>query len=94
VRIKILEAWARGVPVVATRAALAGLEMEDGREALVAEQPRDFAAAIRRLQAEPGLLASLIAEGRRACRDRHDPQEIASRLMAEYEDVVERMNTR
>ena len=94
VRIKILEAWARGVPVVATRAALAGLEVEDGREALVAETPRDFAAAIRRLQGEPGLVAALIGEGRRACRDRHDPQEIARRLMAEYDDLVERMNTR
>ncbi len=90
VRIKILEAWARGVPVVATRAALAGLEVEDGREAFVAEKPRDFAAAMHRLHAEPGLVASLIAEGRRACRERHDPQEIARRLLDEYGDVVER----
>ena len=90
VRIKVLEAWARGVPVVATRAALAGLEVEDGREALVAETPRDFAAATRRLQAEPGLAAALVQEGLRARRERHNPGEIARRLMAEYEDVVER----
>jgi glycosyltransferase involved in cell wall biosynthesis len=87
VRIKILEAWARGVPVVATPAALAGLEVEDGREALVAREPREFAAAIRRLHAEPGLAAQLIEEGRRARRERHDPQEIARRLMEEYGKV-------
>jgi hypothetical protein len=88
VRIKILEAWARGVPVVGTPAALAGLEVEAGREALVAREPREFAAAIRRLHQEPGLAASLIAEGRRARRERHDPQEIARCLMAEYERAI------
>jgi hypothetical protein len=90
VRIKILEAWARGVPVVGTPAALAGLEVKDGREALVAREPREFAAAIRRLHREPGLAAALIAAGRRARRERHDPQEIARRLMAEYEKVIAR----
>ncbi|HEV7507111.1 MAG TPA: glycosyltransferase [Thermoanaerobaculia bacterium] len=90
VRIKILEAWARGVPVVGTPAALAGLEVEDGREALVAREPREFATAIRRLREDPALAASLIAEGRRARRERHDPQEIARCLMAEYEKVVAR----
>jgi hypothetical protein len=88
VRIKILEAWARGVPVVATPAALAGLDAEDGREALVAREPREFAAAIRRLQEDPALTASLIAEGRRARRERHDPQEVARCLIAEYEKVI------
>ncbi len=81
-RIKILEAWARGVPVVATPAALAGLEVEQGREALVAREPRDFAAAIRRLGQEPELAASLVAAGRQALKKRHDPPEIARRLLA------------
>jgi hypothetical protein len=90
VRIKILEAWARGVPVVATPAALAGLEVEPGREALVALEPQEFAAAMRRLHDEPALASSLIAEGRRARRKRHEPQEIAQRLMAEYQAMIER----
>lgn len=88
VRIKILEAWARGVPVVATPAALAGLDVEDGREALVAWEPRDFAAAIRRLHREPELAASLVQEGLRARHDRHDPQQIAHRLLEEYEKIL------
>ncbi len=45
VRMKILEAWARGVPVVATPAALAGLEAADGRDALVAADAAGFARA-------------------------------------------------
>jgi polysaccharide biosynthesis protein PslH len=88
VRIKILEAWARGVPVVGTPAALAGLEVKDGREALVAREPGEFAVAIRRLREEPALAAAIIAEGHRARRERHDPPEIARRLIAEYEKVT------
>jgi polysaccharide biosynthesis protein PslH len=84
VRIKVLEAWARGVPVVGTPAALAGLEAEDGREALVAGDAVAFAAALGRLAREPGLASRLIEEGRRARRERHDPARIAADLLAAY----------
>jgi hypothetical protein len=87
VRIKILEAWARGVPVVATPAALAGLEAEDGREALVARDASEFARAITRLHQEPGLAEALIETGRRARRERHEPGVVGERLLEEYERV-------
>jgi glycosyltransferase involved in cell wall biosynthesis len=45
-RIKILEAWAAGKPVVATPLAAEGLEAEDGVNILLAEQPARFVAAI------------------------------------------------
>jgi hypothetical protein len=88
VRIKILEAWSRGVPVVATPAALSGLEAEDGREALAASDARGFAAAISRIHREPGLAAALVEAGRRARRERYEPAVVAGRLMAEYEEAV------
>ncbi|HEX6904025.1 MAG TPA: glycosyltransferase family 4 protein [Thermoanaerobaculia bacterium] len=90
VRIKILEAWARGVPVVATPAALAGLDAEDGSEALAARDAGEFAAAIARLHREPGLRDRVIQAGRQARRDRHDPEKIAERLIHEYREVVSR----
>lgn len=85
VRIKVLEAWARGVPVVGTPAALAGLEVEDRREALVAGDPPAFAAALGRLAREPGLAARLVEEGRRARRERHEPARVAEELLQAYE---------
>ncbi len=88
VRIKILEAWARGVPVVATPAALAGLEVEDGREALVARDAGEFSRAIARLQHDPGLAASLVEAGRRARRERYDPAVVARALIKEYEKLL------
>jgi polysaccharide biosynthesis protein PslH len=88
VRIKILEAWSRGVPVVATRTALAGLEAQDGREALVAGDRQGFAEAISRLHQQPSLVASLVEMGRRTLRERHDPRTVARRLIGEYERVL------
>jgi glycosyltransferase involved in cell wall biosynthesis len=84
VRIKILEAWARGVPVIATPAGVSGLELQDGKEALIASTPQDFAAAIGRLHREPERSASLVEAARRTLRERHDPETVAQQLIAGY----------
>ncbi|HEX5720825.1 MAG TPA: glycosyltransferase, partial [Thermoanaerobaculia bacterium] len=87
VRMKVLEAWARGVPVVGTSAAVSGLEVEDGREALVADDPAAFARAVARLRSEAGLAQRLVEEGRRALRERHEPARVVADLLAVYEEV-------
>ncbi len=48
-RLRILEAWAAGRPVVTTPAGAFGLEYRDGDELVCATQPPDFAAAILRV---------------------------------------------
>ncbi|MBV8201808.1 MAG: glycosyltransferase, partial [Acidobacteria bacterium] len=88
VRMKVLEAWARGVPVVATPEGAAGLEASDGVELLVARDAAEFAAAFSRLRAEPGLAAALAAGGRAALRRRHDPAAVAKRLLRLYGEVL------
>jgi polysaccharide biosynthesis protein PslH len=87
-RIKVLEAWARDVPVVGTPEALAGLEVRDGVEALVARDAEGFAAALARLAREPGLAASLVAGGRAALAARHDPPRLARELMSVYDSIA------
>lgn len=84
VRMKILEAWARGLCVVATPEAVAGLEARDGRELLVARDAAGFTAAIRRLADDADLRTSLIAGGRRALTKHHDPAAMARRLVDLY----------
>lgn len=89
-RMKVLEAWARGVPVVATPQAAAGLDATDGRELLLARGAAGFAAALARLHHEPALAATLVAGGRAALRRDHDPSCIARQLLAIYDEILNR----
>ena len=48
-RLKILEAWAAGLPVVSTTIGAEGLPVRDGETALLADGAEAFAAAVTRL---------------------------------------------
>jgi glycosyltransferase involved in cell wall biosynthesis len=48
-RLKILEAWAAGVPVVSTTLGAEGLPVREGENVLVADGAESFAAAVTRL---------------------------------------------
>ena len=45
-RLKILEAISAGNPVVSTTVGCEGLQLQDGREILIRDEPRQFAAAV------------------------------------------------
>lgn len=63
-RLKILEALAWGLPVISTTVGSAGLGLTDGREALIADTPKEFAAAVDRLLSDDGLWRELSRTGR------------------------------
>jgi glycosyltransferase involved in cell wall biosynthesis len=89
IRMKVLEAWARGVPVVATTVAARGLA-EGAEDALLrADSARELVAALRRL-ARPGEAERLCAAGRSVLRERHDPSAIAARLEELLREVAQR----
>jgi glycosyltransferase involved in cell wall biosynthesis len=92
--MKILEAWARGVPVVATPEAVAGLEAVHGREVLVGQDGAELAAAIARLHREPTLARALVEAGRRTLVARHAPAAVAAALAAVYTEVSGRATGR
>jgi len=87
IRMKIIESWSRGVPVVATPEAVRGLEADDGRELLLARNGREFGAAIRNLREDPGLQQRLIEAGRQAVATRHDPARVGTLLEEVYREV-------
>jgi glycosyltransferase involved in cell wall biosynthesis len=65
VPVKILEAWAAGVPVVASRWAAAGTTAVPGEDLYLADSPSQWAEALARLIHDPEERARLAANGRR-----------------------------
>ena len=59
-RIKILEAFSYGCPVVSTHIGAAGLEVTDDHQLLLADDPLDFAEACTRVLISAGLRRRLI----------------------------------
>lgn len=58
-RIKILEAFAHRIPVIATTVGCEGLAAVDGKDLLVADNPADFARAVLKVAENPSLIADL-----------------------------------
>lgn len=85
-RLKVLQAMALGTPVVSTRKGIEGLDVEPGRDVLVADDSPAFAAHVLRVLGEPALAGALSANGHRLVRDRYGWEAIGDALDA----VVER----
>lgn len=71
-RVRILEAFARGMPVVTTTMGLEGIKARQGKEVLVADSPDTFADAIIRVLNDPDLQTCLSANGRRLAEECYD----------------------
>jgi hypothetical protein len=80
VRMRILEAWARGVVLIASPQAASGLAAHDGRELLLARTADEFAMAVDRLATIPGLAERLISGGRARLAADHAPARFAARF--------------
>ena len=63
-RVKIIEAMANGRPVVSTSIGAEGLDLLDGEEVLIADEPQAFAEACLRLISDRELWQRLVRAGR------------------------------
>lgn len=87
-RIKLLEAFTHGVPVVSTSAGAEGLEVEPERHLLIGDDPDRLAEACRRLWAEPALANRLRPEGLRLVAARYDAERVMETIRAFARDVL------
>ena len=87
--IKVLNAFARGIPVVMTSWANFGAEAVPGEEALIADTPEAFAECIGQLLSNPAL-AARIAEGglRRIRREYPSPSIVLDSLEEAYRAAI------
>jgi polysaccharide biosynthesis protein PslH len=75
VPLKVLDAWAAGVPVVASPFAAAGADATPGSDLLVAAEPAEWEEQVRTLLADVGLRRRLAAAGRERIAEL-DPQRV------------------
>ena len=84
-RLKIFEAMARGKAVVSTTIGAEGLDVQPGRDLILADDPRSFSEAVRGLLRDSALRRKFELQAV-ACAGQHDWSRVAKR----FADVLER----
>ncbi|MGQ9500544.1 MAG: glycosyltransferase [Anaerolineae bacterium] len=90
-RLKLAQAMAMGCAVVATSLAAEGFPVESGKHLLLADTPREFAAAVVQLLENPSLRARLGAEARAFVQSRYGWEQLAPQLEEVYQSALTRI---
>jgi glycosyltransferase involved in cell wall biosynthesis len=90
IRVRILEAFARAMPVVTTTVGLEGIHGRPGLDVLVADDAASQAAAVTHLMADETLQQQLAANGRALAETQYDWQVV----LAALDEVYARMEQR
>lgn len=76
VRVKILEAWARGVPVVSTSIGCEGLKAVNNENILIADTPHEFYKAVLKIFSDDKLCKRLSLNGRKTVENFYDSDKV------------------
>jgi glycosyltransferase involved in cell wall biosynthesis len=71
-RVKIVDAWSWGLPIVSTTIGAEGTAYRDGQNLLIADSAVDFARAVIQLLSDPDCADELAAAGRRTVEAQYD----------------------
>jgi glycosyltransferase involved in cell wall biosynthesis len=93
-RLKLLEAFAAGLPTVATTIASSGIAVQHGVDVATADDEEAFAAEIVRLLADPAVRRKIAESARRLVEDRYDWRTIAADYEQDLYDVAQAGRTR
>lgn len=93
VRVKLLEAFAAGIPTVSTRLGAEGLAAEDGVLCGLADSPGAFADWVLRLLAEPELGAEMARRARSFVEQQRDMKVMTHALVDSYRAELARRRT-
>jgi glycosyltransferase involved in cell wall biosynthesis len=88
VRVKILEAMARGVPVISTTIGCEGLAVRDGEHLLIADTPEACVAACERLMQDQELARQLADHAYQLVCERYDAASALNTLNRIYASPV------
>ena len=80
-KVKVLDAMARGIPTVTTSVGAEGIEVENGRHLLVEDDPLCMAQRIDQLLDDPGLWQELQTASRELVRERYTWRRLFSEML-------------
>ncbi|HZI19586.1 MAG TPA: glycosyltransferase [Pyrinomonadaceae bacterium] len=86
---KILEAFAHGLPVVTTSIGAESMAVTDGEQALVRDDPREFAAAIALLYHDRDLWQKLSRGGRAHVARHFSPEAVGRVILGSLGELIE-----
>jgi len=87
-RLKILEYMAMGKPVVSTTIGAEGLEIDDGKNILIADDWSEFADKIIELLNDDHLAKKIGTNGRKLVEEKYDWKKIAEKQIKLYEKLL------
>ena len=88
VRVKLLEAFAAGIPAVSTFIGAEGLASRDGEFCLLADSPAEFAARVLALFENPEQGAEMATRARAEVEANWDMAAITGKLVESYGEMV------
>jgi GT2 family glycosyltransferase/glycosyltransferase involved in cell wall biosynthesis len=94
VRVKLLEAFASGIPVVSTTLGAEGLARKDGEFCALADNPRAFAESVIRVLEDSAFAAGMAARARREVETNWDMAVITARLVEKYRALISEKRAR
>lgn len=86
-RLKILEALAMGKAIVSTSVGAEGLDLKDGEEIFIADEPTIFADAVTRLLTDASLRRQIGESGRARVEQDYDWRSIGEKLHTLYTKI-------
>jgi glycosyltransferase involved in cell wall biosynthesis len=87
-RLKVLEAFASGLPVISTPLGCEGIDIENGREVLLAETAQDFIEGSLRMADHPEDSAVLARQARQLVESRYTWNSIAGEMERVWGEVA------
>jgi glycosyltransferase involved in cell wall biosynthesis len=87
-RAKILEGLALGRVVISTTVGMEGIDVVDGREAMIADSPKDWLSAIRLCHEKGSQLQEMGQRAAAFCRENYDNLEVGRHLLASYQELL------
>ena len=93
IRVKLLEAFAAGIPAVATRIGAEGISARDGELCRLADDGEAFARAIVELFENAGEAEAMARRARTYVENEHDCRRLTEALVESYRRVIERKRT-